>query len=94
MKLWILRPINGLPPGDDPWEPWYDCAFGFIVRAETEQEAREFAQADAGDEEKDTFLDNKKSNTKTPWMEPKYSTCLELLPDGEPGVIMQDFHAA
>ena len=94
MKLWLLRPMEGLAKNDNPWEPWYDKAFGFVVRAETEEEARRFAQADAGDEKRGTFLGEKTSDTNTPWMDAKYSTCTELLPDGAPGVVMQDFAAA
>ena len=47
MKLWILRPIEGSPY----WEPWYDKAFGFVVRAKDEKEARMIAYRDQGDEE-------------------------------------------
>ena len=36
MRLWLLRPQEGLIEGDNPWDPWYDKAFGFVVRAETE----------------------------------------------------------
>lgn len=36
MKLWLLRPVVGLDENDNPWWPWYDKAFGFVVRAETE----------------------------------------------------------
>jgi hypothetical protein len=85
MKLWILRPVENLPKGDDPWEPWYDKAFGFVVRAETEEKARKFAHEDGGYETADT---------NSPWLEAKYSTCDELPTEGEAGVVLQDFHAA
>lgn len=86
MKLWILRPVEGLDKKDNPWEPWYDKAFGFVVRAETEDEA--------GDENLGKFLSAKTANTNQPWKEAKYSTCTELLAEGEAGVVMQDFAAA
>ena len=44
MKLWLLRPREDLPYDKDPWEPWYDKAFGFVVRAETEERARAIGQ--------------------------------------------------
>ena len=94
MKLWLLRPVGGLDENDNPWGPWFDKAFGFVVRAETEAEARELAHAEAGDENRGEFLSAKTANTNQPWKEAKYSTCTELLPDGEAGVVMQDFHAA
>lgn len=105
MKLWLLRPVgyetdkygdqsNALPEGDDPWEPWYDKAFGFVVRAETEEEARQFAHGEAGDENRGKFAGTKISNTTTPWLDLRYSTCVELRSDGEAGVIVKDFAAA
>lgn len=94
MKLWLMRPVKGLDKNDNPWEPWYDKAFGFVVRAETEEEARDFAHAEAGAENRGQFLGEKTANTKMPWKDARYSTCTELLPDGESGVVMQDFAAA
>jgi hypothetical protein len=81
MKLWLLRPIEGLE--NNPWEPWYDKAFGFVVRAETEERAREIANESGGDEK-----------PKNAWLDSTLSTCNELLPDGEEGLIIEDFHAA
>jgi len=93
MKLWLLRPIEGLED-NNPWEPWYDKSLGFVVREETEDQARQFAHANAGDENRGMFLGWQISNTKTPWLDAKYSTCEELTAEGDPGVIMQDFRAA
>jgi hypothetical protein len=92
MKLWILRPIE--KDGDNPWNPWYDKAFGFVVRAETEEDARAMANADAGDENRGEFMGSKIADTKTPWLDPKYSTCEPLTADGSAGVMMQDFKSA
>jgi len=50
MPLWLLRPREDLPVEDNPWEPWYDKAFGFVVRAKTEAIARQLANADGGAE--------------------------------------------
>ena len=94
MKLWLLKPVENLPQGDDPWEPWYDKAFGFVARAETEEEARKFAHEQAGDENRDVFLGGNIANTNSPWLDSKYSTCAELTAEGEAGVVLQDFHAA
>jgi hypothetical protein len=94
MKLWLLRPIDGLVNGDSPWEPWYDKAFGFVVRAETEAEARDMANAEAGDENRGSFLGQKTADTNEPWKSAKYSTCTELLPEGAAEVVMQDFARA
>ena len=83
MKLFLLRPIEGLE--NNPWKPWYDKAFGFVVRAETEERAREIANESSGDE---------KEKHINPWLDSTLSTCYELLPDGEEDLIIVDFHAA
>ena len=80
-KLFILRPCKGKLTSD-PWEPWYDKAFGFVVRATNVQEARAFAANEAGDE------------GKKAWRDPYYTTCELLSNEGDPGVVMIDFHAA
>jgi hypothetical protein len=94
MKLWLLRPADGLAKNDDPWEPWYEKAFGFVVRAETEAEARDMAHAEAGDENRGMFLGRKTADTNEPWKNAKYSTCTELLPNGAAEVVMKDFASA
>lgn len=90
MKFWLLRPIDGLNNENNPWEPWYDKAFGFVVRAETETKARKFAHTNAGDENRDAGT----ANTKQPWKDAEYSTCVELSLNGEEGIILRDFAAA
>ena len=94
MKLWLLRPSQDLAADDDPWEPWYDKAFGFVVRAETEDEARGIAHANAGDENRGEFLGKATASTKQPWIDPKYSMCDELVANGSAGVLMRDFASA
>lgn len=92
MKLWLLRSIQ--IKGDNPWDPWYYKCFGLVVRAETEQRAREIATENACDEERGKFLGEKIADTTTPWLDPKYSTCEELLQDGPEVMVLQDVHAA
>ena len=85
MKLWILEPVENLSDGDNPWNRFYGRTFGFVVRADTEEEAREFAHENAGDENTSIIA------TGAPWKYSEYSTCKELVADGEPGMIMRDF---
>lgn len=94
MRLYILRPKDGLPEDDNPWKPWYDKCFGFIVRANNEKEAREFADADAGDENRGEFGGRKRANTNNPWLDEKYSSCDELSAGGGAGIVMKDFASA
>lgn len=83
MKLWLLRPITKKKGG--PWDPWYDKSFGFVIRAETEEKAREIADDNAGDENHD---DNH------PWLKTRYASCTELLSNGEEELIIRDFSSA
>lgn len=82
MKLWLLRPTEGLPRFDNPWDPWYGKVFSLVVRAETEAMARHYA---------DMAENREFQNIKHPWLETKYTTCIELLVDGEPQVIIRDY---
>lgn len=81
MKLWILRPAKE----SLLWNPWYDKAFGFVIRAETEEDARRIAQENAGDETR---------YNAPAWTDPVNSTCIELTADGPEEEIMRDFAAA
>ena len=85
MKLWILSPVKTLQDRDNPWKPWYDKAFGFVVRAETEEEARRLANEKAGDENR--------YEMRT-WLDSTYSTCKPLTYEGTPEVVMRDFASA
>lgn len=81
MTLWLLRPKpEEERPGRDPWNLRWDCYYGFVVRAETEQEARNLADK-RGDE----------SARGNPWQDPAYTTCTPLSADGPAEVIMEDF---
>jgi len=94
MKLYILRPIENLPKGDDPWESWYDKAFGFVVTAENEENARKLADGSAGDENEHGYSDGKMVSTSHPWLSKKYTTCTELIAGEVEEIIITDFAAA
>ncbi len=81
-KLWLLRPVEGLPKDDNPWHPWCDKAHGFVIRTETEEEARKMANEDGKPEV---------GPQGDPWLDAKYSSCVELTPEGEAGVIICDY---
>lgn len=85
MNLWLLRPVDKLPKNDNPWEPWYAKAFGFVVRAETEQDARVLADKGAVDENR---------SGKHPWLNTRYSTCVKLNHKGQSKIVMRDFASA
>lgn len=83
MKIWILKAIyqeNNSCFWSNPW----DKAHGFIVRAATEKEAREMAQAKAGDEKEYGEV----------WLNPKFTSCKPLKRIGRKGIIMRDFTSA
>lgn len=85
-KLWLLHPQKNLSSNDNPWIPWYDKYFGFVIRASSEESARMIADeaASASDENRNHH----------PWLDPKYSSCVELLAEGPAEVIIADFAAA
>lgn len=93
MQLWLLRP-NAKYLSDhpyirenrditpNPWNPWFDKAFGFVIRAETEKEARLLTLEHCGAE------------TGNAWLDPELSTCEPLTLEGEAGLIVMDFRSA
>jgi len=100
MKLWLLRPRpENQRPERDPWTPWYDKAFGFVVYAETSAKARQIANDNGGDE-----VGPARSAPHSPdyhiggdpWLDTRCSTCkcLAVVGDETAGVVMQDYHAA
>lgn len=88
MKLWLLRPFDDAPE----WEPWYDKVFGFVVRAETEVQARQMVEG--GNEVKKEWGDEDLEIVDNPWLDPARSTCECLTEDGPAGIIITDFHSA
>jgi len=91
MKLWLLLPVDtehdtlvfdGIRY-QNPWIPWYDLTFGAVVRAETELAARQLMSG-ANDEDIQGH----------PWLDARFSSCVELTPDGEAGIIQTDEHWA
>lgn len=77
MRLWLLKPL-------EPWDSWYDKVFGFVVRAESADAARAFAEDKAGEESRDVKV----------WLSPELTSCEELTADGDVGVILRDFASA
>lgn len=99
MKLWLIKARDDLPDGDNPWNPWYDKCFGMVIRAETEEKAREIANENACDEicrEYSGSFECPFVLVKYPyvWMSPKYSSCVELLQEGEEETILMDVRSA
>ena len=64
---------------DDKLGGW-DRNCGFVIRAETAYDARRIANENKADE-------------GPVWMDPTAVTCEELTAEGEPGVVLADFHA-
>lgn len=95
MKLWIIKARTDLEYANDPWKPWYDKAFGFVIRAETEEAARQLAQGNSGDEARGELSSEEKPySPATPWLNPEQSSCFELTSDGKEEMLLRDFAAA
>lgn len=78
MKKLFLLSARGVP-GEfrylAPWENRLDVVFSIVVRAETEQRAREIAQEGGGDE--------RCNDVPAPWLMPEYTSCEEISFDGD-----------
>ncbi len=72
MHLWLVKRIG---PVD------YDEYEGFLIRAESEQRAREMAEAKRADEEKGT------------WADPERSSCTLVTAEGAEEILLEDFNA-
>jgi len=92
MKLFHLYPKENIE-GENPWLPWYDKALGFVVRARNEAEARIIANQNGGDEVGEISNEVYRIGGN-PWLDPKFSECVELLNNGECGVIIREFASA
>lgn len=75
MKLWLLT------PGQDQsrWKHWIAVAGGFVIRAESEADARRVAADNCGEEGADA------------WLLPSLSSCNELEPASIAGLVLRDF---
>lgn len=85
MKLWLLESLGD--SACNPWVPWYDKCFGFIISAKTEKDARELADFKGG-------CENTGKEGVRPWLDPNLSTCKELKAKDydKEEVVMWDFH--
>lgn len=85
MKLWILKPVDDMATtnikGHEVKRWTWDCVYGIVVRARSEEKAREVAYHEAGDEGGDV------------WLDPKLTSCEALTGKGESGVVLRDFLA-
>jgi hypothetical protein len=61
---------------------------GFVIRADTEESAREMAESKTIDE---FVYDDISVN---PWLNPNHTICIELTIDGDSMVIIRDFYNA
>lgn len=78
MKLFLLEARSKR----QEWQPWYDKAFAFVVRAGDEKAARVLASKKAGDE------------GAAAWLNVEASTCVELDKEGLAEVIIRDYASA
>jgi xanthine dehydrogenase molybdopterin-binding subunit B len=93
MRLWLLEARE--IPDEEEIQPWAlssrmfttircDVMCQIIVRAESEQAARETASNYGSEEVSKTEL----PSGLTVWLDPKYTTCAELTSEGLPGHIL------
>jgi hypothetical protein len=95
MAIWLLEPLDNLPETEalNPWCPWYNKTFGLVVRAADENEARRLADELDGPI-RPQHLPSISDDMAHPWLHPKWSTCVQILPDGDSEVILTDVWSA
>ena len=98
MNLWKLYARPDLPNGrgDNPWEePAKQKVLKFVVRAESEEEARRLASHAAGTEDDRWILaGNSRSLVRerrpvSVWLDSDYSVCEELRIEGRTGIVLR-----
>ena len=89
MKLWVLR---AHPDFADNWPCDYDTYRGFVVRAESEQAARDLI-AHGKVMYGDIGLSRYGGEGGDIWLDPKKVECVELTVHGGTEVILRDFRA-
>jgi hypothetical protein len=96
--LWLLHPRpDVLSRPVHPWTPQWDKVLGLVVRAQDEAEARAFAQAQAGHEGAGIYRGlgaEEEGLAMDVWLDPKWTTCVELEASGPAGVILIDRYEA
>lgn len=86
-KLWLIKAVEGAAP----WEPWYDKCFGMVIEAADEQSARKIATKESTIQfDSEVIFTGELEDYPDAWMNPDYSTCVELIPCGESRVILGD----
>jgi hypothetical protein len=81
MKLYHLYPNTEHPQYRNIWG--YDCYYSFVIRADSELLARDYAYIESADE----------SRIIDVWLDPEYTICEELHAHGEEGIINASFSA-
>lgn len=95
MKLWLLYAKGYDPSGETPYDFDaaerfdYDCNWAFVVRAESEAEARAIAQSKGSDETRNGYAGERFDT----WLDPTVVICEALDAEGKPGVVVCDYHA-
>lgn len=94
MKLWILRPIDedatAMYRGYSRKVWSWDCAYGFVVRAEDERSARELV---ATARDRDDWRCTTGDESPEAWRDAALTSCDELTGEGGPEIIIRDFVA-
>lgn len=95
MKLWLIKPKDIVWCSENyhtnPWVPWYGKVFGFVIAADSEDEARKIAD-DNGGEETGKIETLAYRTGGHPWFDSDLSKCECVASDyeGKEGVILRD----
>lgn len=87
-KFWLLRPVEGLLDTHEKrevslWRETYDLAYGYVVCAETESQARQMA-----------FDERPNKDNAPAWLDNSMTDCIELTVDYPSGIVLEDYLSA
>jgi hypothetical protein len=86
MKIWLLTP----GPNTSAWSDG-DNAEKFVIRADTEEKARWYADTQGGQETITEKSEIWRGGENHPWLDPKQSACMEIIQDGRGGIIFVEY---
>ncbi|MBX3027062.1 hypothetical protein KF840_19335 [bacterium] len=86
MPFWKLTPIN---PHLGDFRGEIEKAFGFVIRAQTEHQARTIANAHSGVEKGPSGTDHYGQIGGNPWLDNAKTHCVQVAPDGPDEVVLR-----
>ena len=91
MELYLLEPKDKykndeVDNKENPWSPWYDKTFGFVIAAESEKEARKIADK----RNHKWYSSHGSKHYEGLWLDDNYAKCINLKNINDKGIVLSD----